>query len=384
MVSLLTVLLIGCGNTSKVESGKSAVIDTPKEPTLQAEQEGKKKKKFKIKEDGLYAQIKTAKGTITLKLEYEKAPLTVMNFVGLAEGKMENKAKAIGEPYYDGLKFHRVVPDFVIQGGDPAGNGSGGPGYQFQDEFHEDLTHNRAGALSMANSGPATNGSQFFITHKETSFLDFKHSVFGYVVDGQDVVNAIREGDVMETVTIIRKGKSAKNFEFTTEAWTELKAGANDRLKAFRQNQAEIAQKLDAKRKEGVEKAKGDKEEYKKWMKAYAESISNGKEVKEAGDGLYYFITEEGDGNKPVAGNNVNAKYSGYFPGGRQFDAGTFEFELVNGGVIQGWHVGFAQLKKGSKATLVIPYWLGYGPKKYSTIPAYSTLVFDVELLGIR
>ena len=163
--------------------------------------------------DGIFAKIKTNKGTITIKLEYEKAPMTVANFVGLAEGKVKNTAKPEGTPYYDGLKFHRVIPDFMIQGGDPSGNGSGGPGYAFADEIHPDLKHTRGGTLSMANAGPATNGSQFFITHKETSWLDGKHTVFGYVAEGQDVVNAIAQGDTMETVTIERVGKAAKAWD---------------------------------------------------------------------------------------------------------------------------------------------------------------------------
>jgi peptidylprolyl isomerase len=163
-------------------------------------------------EDGLYARITVSKGEILLKLEHQKAPLTVANFVGLAEGKIKNDAKPAGTPYYDGLKWHRVIYPFMIQGGDPAGNGQGGPGYKFRDEIHPDLKHNRAGTLSMANAGPATNGSQFFITHKETPWLDGKHAVFGYVVSGQDVVDGTQQGDTIIKVEIIRVGKEAKSF----------------------------------------------------------------------------------------------------------------------------------------------------------------------------
>ncbi len=164
-------------------------------------------------EEGIYAKIQTTKGLITIKLEYEKAPMTVANFVALAEGKMKNTAKPEGTPYFDGLKFHRVLADFMIQGGDPTGTGSGGPGYAFADEIHPDLKHTRAGTLSMANAGPATNGSQFFITHKDTPWLDGKHAVFGYVVSGQEVVNAIAQNDVMQTIRIERVGKAAKAWD---------------------------------------------------------------------------------------------------------------------------------------------------------------------------
>jgi peptidylprolyl isomerase len=164
-------------------------------------------------EDGLYARMDTNKGKILLQLEYEKTPLTVANFVGLAEGEIENTAKAEGEPYYDGIIFHRVIKDFMIQAGDPTATGRGGPGYKFKDEFHKDLKHNSAGILSMANAGPKTNGSQFFITHKATPWLDNKHSVFGRVKEGQEVVNAIEQGDTILSVRILRVGKDAKKFD---------------------------------------------------------------------------------------------------------------------------------------------------------------------------
>lgn len=173
-------------------------------------------------EDGMYAKMETTKGTIYLQLYFDKTPLTVANFVGLAEGEIHNEAKADGVHFYDGLTFHRVIANFMIQGGDPDGNGRGGPGYRFKDETKSDLKHDGPGVLSMANAGPATNGSQFFITHVATPWLDGKHTVFGKVLNGQDVVNAIQQGDKIVKLTIIRKGKDAKKFN-APKVFEELK-----------------------------------------------------------------------------------------------------------------------------------------------------------------
>lgn len=172
----------------------------------------KKTPKQKL-EKGLYAEIETNRGKILLQLEFEKTPLTVANFVGLAEGKIKNTFKAEKVPFYDGLKFHRVIANFMIQGGDPLNNGTGGPGYTFKDEFLPDLKFTGPGILAMANRGPGTNGSQFFITHVATTWLDQHHTIFGHVITGQDIVNATIQEDVIVHIKIIRKGKAAKRFK---------------------------------------------------------------------------------------------------------------------------------------------------------------------------
>lgn len=195
--------------------------------------------KSKLK-DGLYAVIATSKGDITLELEYKKVPMTVMNFVGLAEGVLNIQDE--GEPFYDGLNFHRVIPDFMIQGGCPKGDGTGGPGYRFPDEFDPSLKHTGPGILSMANAGPGTNGSQFFITHVATPWLDGKHSVFGHVVEGQNVVNKIKTGDRIESVRIVRVGEDAEKFVCTKQAFSDLvEKIENEALK----KEAEEQQKID-------------------------------------------------------------------------------------------------------------------------------------------
>jgi len=179
--------------------------------------------------DGLFALIKTNRGDIVVRLEYQRAPLTVCNFAALAEGKMDVTK---GKPFYDGLTFHRVISkgngdpqDFMIQGGCPLGTGTGGPGYRFPDEFNPELKHDKPGILSMANAGPGTNGSQFFITIVPTPHLDGRHTVFGQVVQGQSTVNKIRKGDRIEKITIIRNGDAAKAFKADQETFNKLLAG---------------------------------------------------------------------------------------------------------------------------------------------------------------
>ena len=308
--------------------------------------------------EGMYAKIKTTKGDILIQLEYEKTPLTVANFIGLAEGKIKNNKKAIGEPYYNGLKFHRVIADFMIQGGCPDGNGMGGPGYQFPDEIHPDLKHSGPGILSMANAGPGTNGSQFFITHKETPWLDGKHTVFGSVVEGQDVVNAIAQDDLINEVIIEKNGKKANNFDAAKIFTSEL-----EKLKKEAEIKAENAKKA-------------------------IEELKKGATVTESG--LAYKITKKGSGPKAEAGKTVSVHYTGKLTDGTKFDSSydrnqPIDFPLGQGRVIKGWDEGISLLNVGSKATFIIPPDLAYGARGAGgVIPPNATLIFEVELVEVK
>ena len=195
--------------------------------------------------DGIYAAIHTQKGTLTLQLHYEQTPATVGNFVGLAEGSLANEVKQTGTPYYDGLNFHRVIPDFMVQGGCPQGSGVGGPGYQFDDEIDPSLRHDKAGILSMANAGPGTNGSQFFITHVATPWLDGKHTVFGCVIEGQEIVDSIAQGDTIDKIEIKRIGKNAQDWD-AVAAFNSFNQLAQKRIEAQKAKQAEELDKVSA------------------------------------------------------------------------------------------------------------------------------------------
>ena len=311
-----------------------------------------------LNKEGMYAKIKTNKGDIMLELEFEKTPLTVANFVGLAEGKIKNNKKEVGEPYYNGLKFHRVIADFMIQGGCPDGNGMGGPGDQFPDEIHPDLKHSGPGILSMANAGPGTNGSQFFITHKETPWLDGKHTVFGKVTEGQDVVDAIAQDDKIIEIDIIRKGENAKKFD----------------------SKAIFDKELEKLEKQAAEKAKKAKEAI--------DALKKGAKV--TSSGLAYKIIKKGTGAKAEAGKTVSVHYTGKLSNGTKFDSSydrnqPIEFELGRGRVIKGWDEGISLLNVGSKATFIIPPDLAYGARGAGgVIPPNATLIFDVELVEIK
>lgn len=307
--------------------------------------------------DGLYAKLETSKGDIIIQLEMDKVPMTVANFVGLAEGEL-NIANP-GKPFYDGLTFHRVIKDFMIQGGCPRGNGTGGPGYSFPDEFDPSLKHSGPGILSMANAGPGTNGSQFFITHVPTPWLDGKHSVFGHVVEGQDVVDKIAQGDKINHVEIIRVGEKAKNFVVTKEKFASLVEDSDRKaLERLEAEQARINKEIDNR---------------------YPGNITTP-------SGLKYVITKEGVGtDSPKQGQKVTVHYTGTLMDGRIFDSSIHRGAPVDfkvGQVIDGWNEALVTMHRGEKRTLIIPPELGYGVYGVpNVIPPNSTLIFDVELL---
>jgi len=308
-------------------------------------------------QEGIYARFTTSKGQILVQLTHDKTPGTVGNFVALAEGNLENSAKPQGTPYYDGLKFHRVIADFMIQGGCPLGTGTGDPGYKFDDEFVSELKHNGPGVLSMANAGPGTNGSQFFITHTATPWLDGKHTVFGKVVEGQEVVDAIAQGDVIETLAIERVGDAAQNW---------------NAVEAFR-----VFENARAKREEEAKKAA--QEALDKLAAGFDQTDS----------GLRYKIIQKGSGAQAEKGKSVSVHYEGSLDNGQVFDSSyrrkdPITFTLGIGQVIQGWDEGISLLKEGDKARFVIPSYLGYGERGAGgVIPPNATLVFDVELVKV-
>lgn len=314
-------------------------------------------------ENGIYAKMVTTKGEILIQLEFEKTPITVANFTGLAEGKIKNSAKGEGEPYYDGIVFHRVIANFMIQGGDPTGTGRGGPGYNFPDEFDPTLRHNSAGILSMANAGPGTNGSQFFITHNATPHLDDKHSVFGHVIEGQDVVNSIKQGDKIESLKIIRIGEAAENFKNDDASFRDLIANAGKAKDKKRQDALKI--KL-------------------------AEVEKKYPEAQETESGLKYIVNAEGQGDSPAPGANVSVHYEGTFLNGTIFDSSIkrgkpIEFPVGKGNVIAGWDEAILSMKKGEKRTLIIPPDLAYGSKGFAgVIPPDAWLIFNVELIDFQ
>jgi len=343
--------------------------------------------------DGLFADIQTTNGDIIVKLEYEKTPVTVANFVSLAEGTSPFVSDSLkGKPYYDGIVFHRVIKDFMIQTGDPTGTGKGNPGYRFKDEFNDSLKHDGKGILSMANSGVATNGSQFFITHKPTPFLDGRHTVFGHVVEGIEVVDSIANVKTsedpmtkdrpvnevkMNKVEIVRNGKAANDFD-AVQVMSDY----------FKEEEEQIA---------AFEKMKSD-------------FIATTAEQKEAAEelpsGLKVYTLEEGDGEKPKLGQKVKVYYAGYLEDGILFDSNyeevakkynMYDDRRKQGGgyepipmvyspdaqLIAGFKEGLQQMKVGDKVRLFIPSHLGYGPQGTGPIPPNADLIFDLEISGL-
>ncbi len=306
--------------------------------------------------EGIFAVMETSRGDIVLELHYKQTPLTVTNFVGLAEGKLK---AAQGKPFYDGLKFHRVISkangdeqDFMIQGGDPQGTGRGGPGYTFPDEIVSSLKHSTPGVLSMANAGPGTNGSQFFITHVPTPWLDGKHTVFGKVLEGQDVVNKMRQGDVIKKVTIVRKGRDAEAFGATQADFDRLKKEAGE--KVFKEIEAKFPG------------------------------------AKKDANGIFYIIRKEGSGKKAGKNRQVEAHYAGSFlSDGRVFDSSEgrdpLAFTTGIGQMIPGFDIMAQDMKLKEKRTMILPPETAYGANGIpGVIPGNSWLVFEVELVKIQ
>ncbi len=308
--------------------------------------------------DGLYAEINTSKGVIVSELFFNKVPGTVGNFVGLAEGKIENDFKSKDDPFYDNLKFHRVISEFMIQSGCPKGTGSGGPGYKFDDEFHKDLIHDKPGILSMANSGPGSNGSQFFITHKATPWLDGKHTVFGQVIKGQEIVDLIVQNDFIKKIKILRFGDLALDFK-SVESFEEHRRLKILRLEELRKKQIKQINLIT----KGFEKTKTN---------------------------LYYKIYESGSKLKPSQGQTVSVHYKGMLIDETVFDSSLdrnkpIEFKLGSNQVIEGWEIGISLLSKGDKAKFVIPPELAYGSSGAGgVIPPDATLIFEVELVDFH
>ena len=306
--------------------------------------------------NGLFATISTSKGEIKIELEFEKTPGTVGNFVGLSLGLINNSIKPLGEAYYNGLKFHRVINDFMIQAGCPFGTGTGDPGYKFDDEFHSELKHDRPGVISMANAGPSTNGSQFFITHVETPWLDNKHTVFGNVIDGMDIVNSISQNDEIISVKINAVGDKAKAFD-AAKAFEDFNKSKADRIKKEKENELKILKDL---------------------SKGFSKTSS----------GLLYKFEKENNSHKPSNGNKVKVHYKGMLLDGTVFDSSfkrnqPIEFTLGVGQVIKGWDEGISLLGIGDKASFIIPSDLAYGAAGAGgVIPPNATLVFEVELIS--
>ncbi|AXT21240.1 peptidylprolyl isomerase [Flavobacteriaceae bacterium AU392] len=364
-------------------------------------------------EDGLYAEFVTNKDTMVAKLFFEKAPVTVSNFVALAEGEHPMVSEQYkGKPYYNGLTFHRVINDFMAQGGDPTGTGSGSPGYKFGDEFNADLKHDKKGILAMANSGYGTNGSQFYITHKATDWLDAFdeegnlkqcenprvscHSVFGELVVNTDLITSVQKGDTIVKINIIRKGFDARKFNAAKTWETELPLLA--------EREAKRKEDLKLKAEEAAKAARELIEVAKEKFIAENENLKGN--TKRLPSGLAMIFTKESNGVTPKSTESVLINYAGYFEDGRLFDTCLKDVAKKNGqyneqrdkqngyapfpmiynetaGLVPGFREAMLNMKVGDKARVFIPSYLGYGPQGYGPIPPNTNLIFDLEIVGI-
>jgi cyclophilin family peptidyl-prolyl cis-trans isomerase len=385
------LFLLFFGITTSIYSQKTKKVVATKKPVATVQ------KLNPTANEGIFAEFETTKGKIVAVLEYKKTPITVANFVSLIEGTnmylTDEKLK--GKPFYNGLKFHRVIKDFMIQGGDPAGNGSGGCGYSFKDECIPEMKFDKGGILAMANSGPATNSSQFFITHKETSWLNGIHTIFGHVVKGMDVVNAIVQDDVMLKVTVSRVGAEAKKFD-APKVFSDYyanKAGDNAKQNAAQLEAQAAARKIYDEKYAPVKAAK------------VAELAVIRATATKSETGLEYKIIQKGAGVKPADGANVFIHYAGYLEDGSLFDSSYEEVNKVCGkfdqnrasqngyqpfpfqygkkdGLIPGFIEGLNAMSFGDKAVVFIPSKLGYGERGAgNVIPPNANIIFEIELL---
>ncbi len=314
---------------------------------------------------GLYGIIETKKGIVILQLYYTKAPTTVTNFAGLAVGAFEDN-HSYSKQYYDGLTFHRIVADFVIQGGDPEGNGTGGPGYNFVDEIEPSFSFDTEGILAMANSGPNTNGSQFFITLGPATWLNGKHSIFGKVVKGMDVVKSIAEGDTMTSVTVEAKGDDAQNFlkKVSWDTFTELQNTIKDKIKKQHEENSTLVQN---------------------------QILAEDEKFQKSSEGIYFIVQKNGNDKKIQKGNVVLVDYELKIYGNpdvidSSIKRGTpIEITVGDGKVIKGWDIILQQMHEGEKRRVIIPPDLAYGSETIGgVIPAYSFLEFDIEVIKIK
>ena len=352
MVALLAFASLCCCDTKKTKKSEDVKMSTEAQVALNDK-------------EGVFAVLTTEKGQIVLELFFKETPMTVANFVGLAEGTLD---AAKGKPFYDGLTFHRVIADFMIQGGDPQGNGTGGPGYKFADEFVDGFIFDKPGKLAMANSGTNTNGSQFFITHVPTDWLNYKHTIFGQVVTGQDVVDSVAQGDHIISLQIIRQGKEAEKFTVDQKSFDKLKSEGEKKAAKFAEEQA-------------AREAKKAEQQLKELVKGYEKSK----------EGIYYKIEEQGSGEKVGKGVLVTVGYMGYLVDGTLFDASKefhpqghdpLGFKTGAGQMIPGFDYMVQDMKKGEVRKIVIPPALAYGEQGYpGVIPGNAYICFDIKLV---